>query len=398
MKYDLNILNDYIERGLIIKQVHPTLPLSIYNYSRTCQYGAQWDYITLNCRGLVLDNEGNVIAKPFPKFFNYEEHTADEIPNEPFEVFEKMDGSLGIYFYYERELTYTERYKLWFNGNYETGMEYCEEIVPNFDDPYYHPTPKTKGGWYMATRGSFTSEQAIKGMEIAKKYNYDRICVPGVTYLFEIIYPENRIVVDYGKDERLVLLSIVNSDGNEIPYEDIEMGLAWDTVNRYDGVNDYTKLKGIISNDAEGYVIRFKSGMRMKIKGDEYVRLHRILTNFSTTDIWELLMSKGDMNEFLERVPDEFDKWVKSTISELRYAFFQISERAGKLHDGFRYGKYGDVYPEPTKKEFAEFVMKQQEILRPVMFAMWDKKPYDDIIWKLIRPKWSKPFKKDLDN
>jgi len=397
MKYDLNILNDYIERGLIIKQVHPTLPLSIYNYSRSCQYGGQWDDITLNCRGLVLDNEGNVIAKPFPKFFNYEEHTADEIPNEPFEVFEKMDGSLGIYFYYERELTYTERYKLWFNGNYETGMEYCEEIVPNFDDPYYHPTPKTKGGWYMATRGSFTSEQAIKGMEIAKKYNYDRICVSGFTYLFEIIYPENRIVVDYGKDERLVLLSIVNPEGNEIPYEDIEMD-GWDIVDRYDGVSDYTKLKGMISNDAEGYIIRFKNGMRMKIKGDEYVRLHRILTNFSTTDIWELLMNKGDMNEFLERVPDEFDKWVKSTISELKYAFFQISERAGKLHDGFRYGKYGDVYPEPTKKEFAEFVLKQQEILRPVMFAMWDKKPYDDIIWKLIRPKWSKPFKKDLDN
>jgi RNA ligase len=397
MKYDLTILADYISKGLVVAQRHPTLPLAIFNYSRTCQYGAQWDDITLNCRGLVLDNEGNVIAKPFPKFFNYEEHTADEIPNEPFEVFEKMDGSLGIYFYYERELTYTERYKLWFNGNYETGMEYCEEIVPNFDDPYYHPTPKTKGGWYMATRGSFTSEQAIKGMEIAKKYNYDRICVPGFTYLFEIIYPENRIVVDYGKDERLVLLSIVNPEGNEIPYEDIEMD-GWDIVNRYDGVSDYTKLKGMISNDAEGYIIRFKNGMRMKIKGDEYVRLHRILTNFSTTDIWELLMNKGDVGEFLERVPDEFDKWVKSTISELKYAFFQISERAGKLHDGFRYGKYGDVYPEPTKKEFAEFVMKQQEILRPVMFAMWDKKPYDDIIWKLIRPKWSKPFKKDLDN
>ena len=75
MKYDLDILNDYIEKGLVIKQVHPTLPLSIYNYSRTCQYGGLWDDITLNCRGLVLDNKGNVIAKPFPKFFNYESLT-----------------------------------------------------------------------------------------------------------------------------------------------------------------------------------------------------------------------------------------------------------------------------------------------------------------------------------
>jgi RNA ligase len=351
MKYDLSILNDYIDRGLVIKQDHPSLPLSIYNYSRECQYSKQWDDITLACRGLVLDNEGNVVAKPFPKFFNYEEHTSDEIPNESFEVFEKMDGSLGIFFYYE-------------------------------------------GEWHMATRGSFTSEQSIKGMEIAIRYNYDKICVLGYTYLFEIIYPENRIVVDYGKEERLVLLSIMNRRGEEFPYDEIEMD-GWDIVNRYDGINDFTKLKETISNDDEGYVIRFSGGMRMKIKGEEYVRLHRILTNFSTTDIWEILRTGGNMNEFLERVPDEFDDWVKRVAMDLRYSFYHIYERAGKLHDGFRYGKYGDVDPEPTKKEFAKFVMTQPEELRPIMFKMWDKTPYDDIIWKLLKPKYEKPFKKE---
>ena len=40
-----------------------------------------------------------------------------------------------------RELTYSERYKIWFNNNYETGMEYYEGIIPNFDDTYYEPTP-----------------------------------------------------------------------------------------------------------------------------------------------------------------------------------------------------------------------------------------------------------------
>ena len=407
MKYDLNILNDYIEKGLVIKQVHPTLPLSIYNYSRTCQYGGLWDEITLACRGLVLDNEGNVIAKPFPKFFNYEEHTAEEIPNEYFDVYEKMDGSLGICFYYERELTYSERYKLWFNGNYETGMEYFEEIVPNFDDPYYHPTPTTKGEWHIATRGSFVSEQAVKGKELLGKYNFQKLHTD-YTYLFEIIYKENRIVCDYDFED-VVLLGVINtktgievnlhSDTEDVRIQNIIKNIGLNVVTRYNTFGEgFDELKREISNSKEGYVIRFRNGMRMKIKGDEYVRLHRILTNFSTTDIWELLRSGGDMNEFLERVPDEFDKWVKNTISDLKYAHFQISERAGKLHDGFRYGKYGDVYPEPTKKEFAEFVMKQYVPLRSVMFAMWDKKPYDDIVWKLIKPKWSKPFKKDLDN
>jgi RNA ligase len=111
-------------------------------------------------------------------------------------------------------------------------------------------------------------------------------------------------------------------------------------------------------------------------------------------------MNKGDMDEFLERVPDEFDKWVKSTISELRYSFFHINERAGKIHDYFRYGKYNDRESEPTKKEFALHLEKSnvEPPLRSVLFAMWDSKPYDHIIWKMIKPKWSKPFRKDLDN
>ena len=61
------------------------------------------------------------------------------------------------------------------------------------------------------------------------------------------------------------------------------------------------------------------------------------------------------------------------------------------MHDGFRYGKYGDVDPEPSKKEYAEFVMKNvKPELRGVMFQMWDKKSYDETIWKLIRPEFKK--------
>jgi RNA ligase len=397
MKYDLNILNEYIDRGLVIKQVHPTLPLAIYNYSRECQYDGKWDDITLNCRGLVLDNNGNVIAKPFPKFFNYEEHKPEDIPNENFEVYEKMDGSLGIFFYYERELSYEERYKKWYINNFQSGFEYNELVIPNFDDPYYEPTPRIKGEWHMATRGSFTSEQAIKGMEIAKRLNYDKTCVIGYTYLFEIIYPENRIVVDYGKEERLVLLGVMDKRGEEFPYNEIK-GEGWDIVMKYKTWGeDWETLKREISKDNEGYVIRFSGGMRMKIKGTEYVRLHKILTNFSTKDIWELLRNNEPLEPFLERVPDEFDKWVKAIIMNLRYSFHHIDERAGKLHDGFRYGKFNDRDPEPTKKEFAEYVKQFPKELAAVMFKMWDKQPYDNIIWSMIKPKYEKPFKNNND-
>ena len=162
MTFDLNILNKYISEGLVVKNDHPTLPISIYNYSRTCQYENKWDEITKACRGLILDQEGNVIAKGFDKFFNMEEHQPEEIPNEPFEVFEKLDGSLGILFWYQ-------------------------------------------GKWILATKGSFVSEQAIKGREIlVKKYNFEPI-PKGYTTLVEIIYPENRIVCGYGDEESLVV-------------------------------------------------------------------------------------------------------------------------------------------------------------------------------------------------
>jgi RNA ligase len=350
MKYNLEVLEEYIDKGLVVKQNHPTLPLSIYNYSRTTQYDGMWDDITLNCRGLVLDLEGNIIAKPFPKFFNYEEHKPEDIPNENFEVYEKMDGSLGIIFYYE-------------------------------------------GEWLIATRGSFTSDQAIKGKEMLDKLNKSAL-IPGYTYLVEIIYPENRIVVNYGDVEKLVVLGAYNNEtGKEVEVDEM-VNEGWEVVMMYKTWGeDWETLKNEISKDNEGYVIRFSGGMRMKIKGDEYVRLHKILTNFSTKDIWELLKNGEALEPFLERVPDEFDDWVKRTAMNLRYSFYSIDERAGKLHDGFRYGKYNDKEVEPTKKDFAEYVKQFPVELAAVMFKIWDKRPYDYIIWNMIKPMHQKPFR-----
>jgi RNA ligase len=339
----LEKLNKYYEDGLLYKQVHPSLPLTIWNYSEKVQFENLWDEVTLMCRGLVTDNEGNMVAVPFQKFFNIEE--GKFTPTENFEVYEKMDGSLGIVFWYQ-------------------------------------------GQWVVATRGSFTSDQAIKATEILEKYNKD-IMFRHLTFCFEIIYPENRIVLDYGNDEKLVLLGTFDKNGKET---DVEIWSQWgfDVVKKYDGIKDFKELKGMIKDDQEGFVVKFTNGDRIKVKGVEYLRLHKIMTNMSTTAVWECLKNGDDIETILKDVPDEFYEKIKSYVRDLRYGFFQISERAGKLHDGFRYGKYGDKDPEPTKKEFAEFVFKQEKVLHPVMFAMWDKKNYDEIIWRIIRPEFKK--------
>ena len=398
----LEILQKYHTDGLLHKQTHPTLDLTIWNYSPKVQYEKLWDDITLQCRGLVTNSKGEIVARPFKKFFNYEEHKPEDIPNEDYVVYEKMDGSLGILFYYKEELTDERRYNIWFNNNYETGMErfFDPNNLPDFENPYYEPTPKTKGEWILATRGSFTSPQAIKGKEILDRHDISALRKDN-TYLFEIIYPENRIVVDYGDEEKLVVIGGIHTEtGEEIPDSSLfwMQNAGFEVVTTYKTWGEgYDLLKEEISKDREGYVIRFKNGFRMKIKGEEYKRLHKILTNISNRDIWEYLKDNKPFDELLEKVPDEFNDWVKTTIRDLKYACFQLRETAGKLHDGFRYGKFGDRDPEPSKKEFAEFVMKQQKVLHAIMFAMWEKNnpKVDEIIWKLVKPTYSKPFKKD---
>lgn len=347
-------LNKYFEEGFVYKQVHPTLPLTIWNYSEKVQYENLWDETLLMCRGLVTDNDGKIVARPFKKFFNIEEgkHT----PTEEFEVVEKMDGSLGILFNY-------------------------------------------KGEWVFATRGSFTSDQSVKGVEMLKNYDYNRLH-KGYTYLFEIIYNENRIVVRYDYED-LVLLGMINTEtgyevdlyneGVNIRFKSTVENIGFKVVKKYDGIKDYTTLKGMIGDNEEGFVVRFSNGDRMKIKGEEYLRLHKIMTNLSTTSVWEVLSNGDNIDDLLKDVPDEFYRKIKEYVGNLKYGFYHISEYCGKSHDYFRYGKYNDVHPEPTKKEFAEYVMKNcHPPYRPVMFAMWDKKPYDQIIWKILKPKFIK--------
>jgi hypothetical protein len=363
----------------VVKNDHPSLPLSIYNYSRKTQYDGKWDEVTLQCRGVITDNAtGKVLVRPFKKFFNYEELVGNkwkesQLPPMCDYVYiqEKLDGSLGILFNYE-------------------------------------------GEWVMATRGSFVSEQALRGLEILKsKYNIDS-WLKHYAYLTEIIYPENRIVVDYGKKERVVFLSVVMNESYEWGlFDDSEQhwtvsrsifkmnGIKKEDVVRteqhFNFSDDlYKSLKEKNENNKEGFVLRFHPGnFRIKIKFDEYVRLHKIITQVSTYDIWEHLKNGKDISELLQKVPDEFDKWVKKTVSTLQYHKYALEEQCGKSHDYFRYGKFNDVEPEPTKKEFAEHVKKYTNPkLHGLMFAIWDgnRNKVDEILWKLIKPEYSKPF------
>ncbi len=333
---DTTLLNDMVIDKYIKVQKHPGQDLFIYNYTAKAQFEGIWNECTLNCRGLIMNKAGDIIARPLPKFFNLGEQENQYIPNEPFEVYEKMDGSLGILYWLE-------------------------------------------GQPHMASRGSFTSEQAKKAEQML--YGKYRSAIsklnPNVTYLFEIIYPANRIVVDYGRDEKLVLLAMIETKtGEELELEDI----GFPIVKRYDRLNDLYTLKSEEVDNKEGFVVKFKSGYRLKIKFEEYVRIHRIVTQVSSINIWEYLKTGQPMNDLLERVPDEFYNWVKSTKTELEQAFAKIEAQAK-----------ADFKVLESRKATALYF---QECKYPqVLFAMLDGKDYSERIWKMLRPEYERPFK-----
>lgn len=335
------LLNEMVAQKLVSRKEHPNGNLFIYNYTPKVQYERLWNEATLQARGLILDQDMNFVARPFGKFFNLEEQGV-VIPNEPFDVFEKLDGSLGI---------------LYWVG----------------DEPS------------IATRGSFESDQAKHATKLLHgKYSHtlsklDR----NSTYLFEIIYPENRIVVDYGKMDDLVLLTVIDTQSGEERIEDLGFPIA----KKFDGINDLDQLRKLEEENKEGFVIRFKSGLRLKVKFSEYVRLHRIITGVSNVAIWEYLSEGKPMDELLDKVPDEFYDWVKMTTKELTSAYDSILSECMAIFNG------GILKGLKTRKEIALYFQAQK--YPQVLFSLLDCKDTKKLAWKLVRPRHSKPLKTD---
>ncbi|WP_409416005.1 T4 RnlA family RNA ligase [Flavobacterium sp. PS2] len=331
------LLKEMISKKYIRVNKHPDYDLYIYNYTQSAQFERIWNEITLSCRGLILDENFEVVARPFPKFFNLGEMENQIIPNTTFEVYDKADGSMGILYWIDE--------------------------VP-----------------FIASRGSFASDQSDKANEMLHGKYKDSwsLLDKSKTYLFEIIYPENRIVLDYGAAEELVLLAIIDTQsGDEFPLEDI----GFPIVERYNGIKDIQTLKEMDIVNKEGFIIKYSNNFRLKIKFEEYLRLHRILTQVSNLNIWEYLKTNQSIEEVLERVPDEFFDWVKETKADLENQYAVIENQCKKDFKVFETVKETALYFQTCKHQ-------------GVLFAMLKNRDYSEIIWRMIKPTFEKPFNK----
>lgn len=330
---DVNLLNKMIDLGYVLVNKHPNVDLYILNYSKICPIDKMWNDVTEKCRGLIVDSEGNIKARPFKKFYNYEEiEDKSIIPNLPFKVYDKMDGSLGILYWID-------------------------------DIPY------------IATKGSFTSEQAQIGTAILHAMGYDvfKELDKNITYLFEIITPEDPKVINYGETEDIFLITGINIEtGEEINIDDMIM---FRPVYTYDNVKQWENLRECIDGtNREGFVIKFSNNFRLKLKYTEYFELHKILYSLSDNFIFDLIKDgkTDDLMVLKDKLPETQWNRIESVIKSYKKRFTELVIKSKAQYKiGFN-----------TRKQAAEYFKTCD--YPQVMFAMLDGKDITPFIWKII--------------
>lgn len=355
----MTYLFDYIDRGEFFTgeregdirvAFHPSEPLAIACYTHQVMKNRNWNPTVRKCRGLIWNHETlEIVAIPFSKFFNQGEKEAYKPgEHEDFVVFDKLDGSLGILY------------------------------------------PKPSGGYAVATKGSFTSEQALEGTKMWEAHiEADRIFgsvtkVPkNLTPLFEIIYPENRIVVDYGGTSGLALIGLVdNRDGYSYHPS---MWWGWNGMT----VNEYPKVIADRPN-AEGLVVWYpETDKRVKLKQQDYIEKHRVVTNLSEETVWDW-WSEGKKQEDID-LPEEHDKWAKDLMDSYHGLFWGRQVEIETLWDERPVPSSKPGYEHRDRQVYALWLRTKNvpKFMTAAMFARYDKNwsLLNDILKKSTHPK-----------
>lgn len=293
-------------RNMVFRTDDAASGRSIYCYTKRCVYERGWDEFSRMARGLVVNHgECRVVATPFTKFFNFGEGS-QQVPNLPFETFDKLDGSLIIIHHHE-------------------------------------------GRWRAATKASFISSQALWAEAQLATTDLGSL-VPGTTYLAEAIYRQNRLVVRYDTTA-LVLLAAYAESGREWDYAELQAtgaALGWPVAERhaYDSFAALLADAQALDGNHEGFVLRFSDGTRLKLKGAEYCRRHALIAGCNPLGVWDVMVAAndaalrgeadGDGIEAVRRdIPEEFHPDFDAIIGLIEARMTAFVARVADAAGGF---------------------------------------------------------------
>ena len=268
---------------------HPTEPLIGFNYTQTAhntlhEFPGGWTSAIRICRGIVFDGGGSLVALPFPKFFNYGEHEETRnLPNEPFEATVKHDGHLGIIFQY-------------------------------------------MSGFHLTTRGDFGSRTSLLGNKMLAKYvarpEWASWFPLEVTLLVEIIHPQTQVYVDYGGAEQFTIIGAYHNlplqDYNYTGLTRLGELLRLPVSERWTGkgIDELVMLMADRSvENQEGYVVRFASGLRVKLKYQTYIG-KMVADKLSYTYLMRRWMT-GNLQRMLDTLPEELYETALRMVGQI---------------------------------------------------------------------------------
>jgi putative RNA ligase len=348
--YDVVVgnLDRLVQQGLVSEKIDGWH--SLFCYTQKCTFDREWNPFTRMARGLIVDREKKeVVATPFEKFFNLferPEETPETWPDGA-EILTKEDGSLIVVWYDGRE-------------------------------------------WRTCTKGSFWSDQAVAARDwILQTPAGTRGLVKGCTYCCEWVGPQNRIVVPYEKSD-LVLLAVFDPDGFELPYDSvgiIAILMGWRVADRhsFDSLTHLIDHASTLPVTQEGFVVRLPDGLRLKIKGDEYKRVHALISNCTPLAIWASLAAGDDVELIKKELPEEF--WddfdtivriIEQRVATLVYATADVTYRTASMSDK-EVGLALPSIPEPYRHLVFPFRKHNS-------FCMSQDSRFRKAVYKLVRP------------
>lgn len=305
--------------------------------------------LSVECRGLILEKDTwNIVAFPFTKFYNLGEERATSILERfdfsNFNVYEKLDGTLIICYFYQNKWWFATRSNPIGNNDYSGCGKTFSDLVKST---------------VISTYGDFGTFLSYLDS------NY--------TYMFELTTPFNVVHIQH-KESSLTLLGVRSMlDYSEVNLKEFQTPLkkvSFHSISSLENTVEYVKSLNSEKLDSEGVVICDKNFNRLKIKNEKYFLV-------SSTSEHNLISDKKKLEFILSGQLDDIEQYLPQQIlEECNYIKDSISSLIKEAQTEFKNINY------PDKKEFANRV-KQSNIEDCLLYSLWAEKDLLEVLQKM---------------
>ncbi len=141
-------------------------------------------------------------------------------------------------------------------------------------------------------------------------------------------------------------------------------------------------LKDVNGREVEGFVIKYHTGYRLKIKAEDYLKLHKLIFHTSSKDIW-LALKEDRLESVYEAIPDEMFSWIQGIEDDLVLQYNTLMKNANYIAKTAlrRYN---------TKEEIARYISLFPERGVSFLIVNGNKERAEALVWKMIKPKYEK--------